>query len=67
MGMNLFHGTIVERDGKGLARLRTEDGDLWVVDPGTTGEVFAAVRPARDHASPHATGRQRAETYFRET
>jgi molybdate transport system ATP-binding protein len=45
MGINLFHGTIVERNGDGLARLHTEDGDLWVVDPGAADEVFAAVSP----------------------
>ena len=45
MGINLFRGTIVERNGDGLARLHTEDGDLWVVDPGTADEVFAAVSP----------------------
>ena len=45
MGVNLFRGMLVERFPDGLARLRTVEGDLHVMDPGGEGEVLAAVAP----------------------
>ena len=45
LGINLFQGHVRERTAGGVARIETEDGDLWVVDPGIDGEVFAAVNP----------------------
>ncbi len=46
MGVNLFQGTIIFRDGHGLARLSTAAGELSVVDPGDLeSEVFVSVSP----------------------
>jgi molybdate transport system ATP-binding protein len=47
MGVNLFQGRIVSRDPGGLARLRTEAGDLAVMDleGGSAEELFVAVSP----------------------
>ena len=45
LGANLFHGTIVERDQGGVARVRTAHGELVVADPGGSGEVFVTVSP----------------------
>jgi molybdate transport system ATP-binding protein len=44
LGINLLRGSIVER-ANGVARLRTEHGEVTVVDPGGGGEVFAVVNP----------------------
>lgn len=47
MGVNLFQGRIVARDPSGLARLRTEAGELAVMgmDAESEDEVFVAVSP----------------------
>jgi molybdate transport system ATP-binding protein len=45
LGVNLFQGRVLERSAGGLARVGTADGDLWVVDPGGTGDVFVTVNP----------------------
>ncbi len=45
MGVNLFQGAVVRRDGEGLAQLETREGTLAVVDPGEEHEVFVAVNP----------------------
>ena len=45
LGINLFHGGIVDRDRQGIARVRTANGELAVADPGGSGEVFVAVSP----------------------
>ena len=46
MGVNLIQGLVASRDGSGLARLRTPDGDLFVVDPGEEeSEVFVSISP----------------------
>lgn len=46
MGVNLIHGVVASRDGSGLARLKTADGDLFVVDPGELeSEVFVSISP----------------------
>lgn len=46
MGVNLLQGAIISRDGRGLARLGTADGEIMVVDPGglETG-VFVTISP----------------------
>ena len=44
LGLNLFHGRIVE-SGNGVARVRTADGDLLIADPGTGGDVYVVVSP----------------------
>ncbi len=44
LGVNLFQGPIVGRES-GTARVRTEHGEVSVVDPGGEGEVFAVVNP----------------------
>ncbi|HYM81330.1 MAG TPA: ABC transporter ATP-binding protein [Candidatus Limnocylindria bacterium] len=60
MGVNLFRGTIVERTREGLARLATDGRDLWIVDPGTGDELFAAVSPREItlHSAPPAGSAQ---------
>ncbi len=45
MGVNLFQGTIVERGPDGLARVRTEGGDVTVLDHAGEPEVFVVVHP----------------------
>ncbi|MEP7324909.1 MAG: ABC transporter ATP-binding protein [Gemmatimonadota bacterium] len=47
MGVNLFQGRIVSRDPTGLARLRTDAGELTVMDleSESDNEVFVAVSP----------------------
>jgi molybdate transport system ATP-binding protein len=46
MGVNLVQGVIASRDGSGLARLNTADGELFVVDPGELeAEVFVSISP----------------------
>jgi molybdate transport system ATP-binding protein len=45
LGVNLFHGRVLERIAGGLARVGTAAGDLWVVDPGGDGDVFVTVNP----------------------
>ena len=45
LGINLFQGHVRDRTARGVARIETEDGDLWVVDPDIDGDVFAAVNP----------------------
>lgn len=46
MGVNLFQGVIAGRSDAGLARLRTADGEITVVDPGELeSELFASVSP----------------------
>jgi molybdate transport system ATP-binding protein len=45
LGVNLFQGSIVERDQAGVASVRTADGTLVVADPGGNGAVFMAVSP----------------------
>ncbi|MBI4503750.1 MAG: ABC transporter ATP-binding protein [Gemmatimonadetes bacterium] len=46
LGVNLFRGRIVER-ANGVARLRSAEGDLSIVDPGGEGEgeAFAVINP----------------------
>lgn len=46
MGVNLLYGAIVARDGRGLARLGTADGEISVVDPGGfESGMFVTVNP----------------------
>ncbi len=45
MGVNLFVGHVAGRTADGLARVRTVDGELTVVDPGGDGDVFVAASP----------------------
>jgi molybdate transport system ATP-binding protein len=45
IGVNFFQGRIVARDASGLARLRTEAGDLTVVDLESDADVFVSVSP----------------------
>ncbi len=45
MGVNLFQGRIVSRDATGMARVKTVEGELSVVDPGGEAEVYVAVNP----------------------
>jgi molybdate transport system ATP-binding protein len=46
VGINLFRGAVVQRSATGLARVRTPDGEISIVDPGEVGaEVFVAVNP----------------------
>jgi molybdate transport system ATP-binding protein len=44
LGVNLFRGSIAGREN-GMARVRTDQGDLSVVDPGGSDDVFAVVNP----------------------
>jgi len=43
--MNLFQGTLGERDGTGLVEVRTPERALAVIDPGGADPVFVAVGP----------------------
>jgi molybdate transport system ATP-binding protein len=45
MGVNLFRGTVAERDASGLARVRTPFGSVVAVDPGEPGDVLVALNP----------------------
>ena len=46
MGVNLFVGRVVGRTADGLARIRTVDGELTVVDPGRgDDDVFVVASP----------------------
>jgi molybdate transport system ATP-binding protein len=44
LGVNLFQGSVTGRD-KGVARVRTGNGEIAVSDPGGDGDVFAVVNP----------------------
>jgi molybdate transport system ATP-binding protein len=46
MGVNLIRGVVGTRDGSGLARLLTAEGEIVVVDPGEAGaEMFVSISP----------------------
>jgi len=45
MGVNLFQGRVVRRDGGGLVEVRTPHGVISAVDPGEEGEVLVALSP----------------------
>jgi molybdate transport system ATP-binding protein len=45
MGVNLLQGSVGERDGSGLVRVRTPFGSVVAVDPGEPGEVLVALNP----------------------